>query len=181
MHLELAEAAAEANLLGVVFDPRGIMTAAPYRVIDSKHWAFAGTGLRALTLVSSARASYARGPTSEVVMLRLVGPLAALSLWLAACGGKLTSPAAGDAGGDVGLGQHDVALGQIFRQPAHFYVRPLANDDGMKAVAHKRLHRAVRDVDERASGLQHVQAAPAHIYDFAWCLNTHWPYATIPF
>ncbi len=36
----------EANLLGVVFDPRGIMTAAPYRVIDSKHWAFAGTGLR---------------------------------------------------------------------------------------------------------------------------------------
>lgn len=37
----------EANLLGVVFDPRGIMTAAPYRVIDSKHWVFAGTGLRA--------------------------------------------------------------------------------------------------------------------------------------
>ncbi len=36
----------EANLLGVVFDPRGIMTALPYRVIDSKHWAFAGTGLR---------------------------------------------------------------------------------------------------------------------------------------
>ena len=36
----------EANLLGVVFDPRGIMTAAPYRVIDSKHWVFAGTGLR---------------------------------------------------------------------------------------------------------------------------------------
>ena len=37
----------EANLLGVVFDPRGIMTAAPYRIIDSKHWCFAGTGLRA--------------------------------------------------------------------------------------------------------------------------------------
>ncbi|MBM3996190.1 MAG: carboxypeptidase regulatory-like domain-containing protein [Planctomycetes bacterium] len=36
----------EANLLGVVFDPRGIMTAAPYRVIDSMHWVFAGTGLR---------------------------------------------------------------------------------------------------------------------------------------
>jgi hypothetical protein len=35
----------EANLLGVVFDPRGIMTGAPYRVIDSKHWAFGGTGL----------------------------------------------------------------------------------------------------------------------------------------
>jgi hypothetical protein len=37
----------EANLLGVVFDPRGIMTGAPYRVMDSKHWVFSGTGLRA--------------------------------------------------------------------------------------------------------------------------------------
>jgi hypothetical protein len=37
----------EANLLGVVFDPRGIMTAAPYRVIDSKHWVFKDTALRA--------------------------------------------------------------------------------------------------------------------------------------
>jgi hypothetical protein len=36
----------EANLLGVVFDPRGIMTAAPYRVEDGAHWVFAGTGLR---------------------------------------------------------------------------------------------------------------------------------------
>ena len=36
----------EANLLGVVFDPRGIMTAAPYRVIDGGHWTFADTGLR---------------------------------------------------------------------------------------------------------------------------------------
>ena len=36
----------EANLLGVVFDPRGIMTGAPYRVVDGSHWAFAGTGLK---------------------------------------------------------------------------------------------------------------------------------------
>ena len=35
----------EANLLGVVFDPAGIMTGAPYRVVDGSHWAFAGTGL----------------------------------------------------------------------------------------------------------------------------------------
>lgn len=35
----------EANLLGVVYDERGIMTAAPYRVADAEHWAFAGTGL----------------------------------------------------------------------------------------------------------------------------------------
>ncbi len=35
----------EANLLGVVFTPAGIMTGAPYRVVDASHWAFAGTGL----------------------------------------------------------------------------------------------------------------------------------------
>jgi hypothetical protein len=35
----------EANLLGVVFDPRGIMSAAPYRVEDDTHWVFAETGL----------------------------------------------------------------------------------------------------------------------------------------
>jgi hypothetical protein len=36
----------EANLLGVVFDPRGIMTGAPYRVVDADHWVYAGTGLK---------------------------------------------------------------------------------------------------------------------------------------
>jgi N,N-dimethylformamidase len=36
----------EANLLGVVFNPAGIMTAAPYRVLDAKHWVFEGTGLK---------------------------------------------------------------------------------------------------------------------------------------
>ena len=35
----------EANLLGVVFDDRGIMTAASYQVIDSDHWVFDGTSL----------------------------------------------------------------------------------------------------------------------------------------
>jgi N,N-dimethylformamidase len=35
----------EANLLGVVYDARGIMTAAPYEVVDAGHWVFAGTGL----------------------------------------------------------------------------------------------------------------------------------------
>jgi hypothetical protein len=35
----------EASLLGVVFTAAGVMTAAPYRVIDSSHWAFEGTGL----------------------------------------------------------------------------------------------------------------------------------------
>lgn len=36
----------EANLLGVVFDYDGIMTSAPFRVVDAEHWAFAGTQLK---------------------------------------------------------------------------------------------------------------------------------------
>lgn len=37
----------EANLLGVAFTFAGIMTGAPYRVLDADHWCFAGTGLKA--------------------------------------------------------------------------------------------------------------------------------------
>jgi len=36
----------EASLLGVVFTTAGVMTGAPYRVIDADHWAFTGTGLK---------------------------------------------------------------------------------------------------------------------------------------
>jgi hypothetical protein len=36
----------EANLLGVVYDDRGIMTSAPYCVFNANHWIFEGTGLR---------------------------------------------------------------------------------------------------------------------------------------
>lgn len=35
----------EAHLLGVVFTPAGMMSAAPYKVIDGSHWVFAGTDL----------------------------------------------------------------------------------------------------------------------------------------
>lgn len=36
----------EANLLGVVFTDTGIMTGAPYRVLDETHWCFTETGLK---------------------------------------------------------------------------------------------------------------------------------------
>ncbi|WP_417376968.1 N,N-dimethylformamidase beta subunit family domain-containing protein [Gimesia maris] len=36
----------EANLLGVVFSFAGIMTGAPYRVVDERHWCFEGTKLK---------------------------------------------------------------------------------------------------------------------------------------
>jgi hypothetical protein len=35
----------EAKLLGVMYDDRGIMTAAPYEVVQADHWVFRGTGL----------------------------------------------------------------------------------------------------------------------------------------
>lgn len=35
----------EANLLGVVFTEKGIMTAAPYKCLAPNHWVFTGTGL----------------------------------------------------------------------------------------------------------------------------------------
>jgi hypothetical protein len=41
-----AQVESEANLLGVVYSDPGAMTAAPYEVIESTHWVFAGTGLR---------------------------------------------------------------------------------------------------------------------------------------
>ena len=37
----------EANLLGIVFTDSGIMTAAPYQVLNADHWIFAGTGVKA--------------------------------------------------------------------------------------------------------------------------------------
>ncbi|MBM3262984.1 MAG: carboxypeptidase regulatory-like domain-containing protein [candidate division Zixibacteria bacterium] len=36
----------EANLLGVAFTTPGIMTSAPYRVVDADHWVFAGAGVQ---------------------------------------------------------------------------------------------------------------------------------------
>ena len=36
----------EANLLGVVCTTAGIMTAAPYQVLDADHWIFANTGVK---------------------------------------------------------------------------------------------------------------------------------------
>ena len=43
----------EAELLGVACTETGIMTAAPYRVVQADHWIFAGTGLSAGDLLGS--------------------------------------------------------------------------------------------------------------------------------
>jgi hypothetical protein len=44
----------EAHLLGVVFTPSGIMTGAPYRVIDGSHWVFKEAGLKTRDLFGQA-------------------------------------------------------------------------------------------------------------------------------
>jgi hypothetical protein len=41
-----AQHESEANLVGVVFTDAGVMTVAPYAVVEPDHWVFAGTGLR---------------------------------------------------------------------------------------------------------------------------------------
>ena len=61
----------------------------------------------------------------------------------------------------VRLGEHDVALGEVFGEAANFHVVAHADDDGVPAVAREHLHGAVRDVDEGTCGLQHMQAALA--------------------
>jgi hypothetical protein len=40
------KAESPAGLLGVVFTNAGAMTGAPYRILDDRHWVFAGTGLK---------------------------------------------------------------------------------------------------------------------------------------
>jgi hypothetical protein len=42
-------------LLGVVCTDSGIMTAAPYRVVDGSHWVYAGTGLHDGDVLGEAR------------------------------------------------------------------------------------------------------------------------------
>jgi hypothetical protein len=44
-HLKVGES--EASLLGVVYTEEGVMTAAPYAVVEPDHWVFEGTGLTA--------------------------------------------------------------------------------------------------------------------------------------
>jgi hypothetical protein len=51
----------EANLLGVVFNPAGIMTGAPYRVVDGAHWIFQAAGLKTGDLLG-ARSLHMRCP-----------------------------------------------------------------------------------------------------------------------
>ena len=42
-HLKVGES--EASLLGVVYTEEGVMTAAPYAVVEPDHWVFQDTGL----------------------------------------------------------------------------------------------------------------------------------------
>ena len=59
---------------------------------------------------------------------------------------------------NVVFAKHDVEFVQIFRHAAHFHMVALADDDRMKPFAHQFRQAAVRHVNERAGGFQHLQA-----------------------
>lgn len=43
--MHMSTGVSEAALLGVVYTEEGVMTAAPYEVVEPEHWVFSGTGL----------------------------------------------------------------------------------------------------------------------------------------
>ena len=43
--MHMSTGVSEASLLGVVYTEEGVMTAAPYEVVEPDHWVFSGTGL----------------------------------------------------------------------------------------------------------------------------------------
>ncbi len=43
--MHMSTGVSEASLLGVVYTEEGVMTAAPYEVLEPEHWVFSGTGL----------------------------------------------------------------------------------------------------------------------------------------
>ena len=55
--------------------------------------------------------------------------------------------------------QHDIALGQIFRQAAHFDMVTLADDDRVKPLAHHLFQAAVSQVNQRTRRFDHLQPA----------------------
>jgi N,N-dimethylformamidase len=118
----------EANLLGVVFDPRGVMTAAPYEVLDAEHWAFAGTGLRAGDRFGS-RCLHERCPGGasghETDKVSGSSPSGVRRL------AKGTNP---DGGGAELVCFETPTGGAVFSAGSICYVSSLPVDDGVSAV-----------------------------------------------
>jgi hypothetical protein len=125
----------EANLLGVVFTPSGLMTAAPYRVEDAAHWAFAGTGLRNGDLfgVNSLHRRCPGGASGhETDKLSASSPV----------GARLLAKGANPGGGGAEMVCFETpGGGAVFSAGSICYVSALPVDDGVSRVTANVLRR----------------------------------------
>ncbi len=125
----------EATLLGVVYDDRGIMTAAPYRVIDADHWAFAGTGLVKDSLFGQA-SLHERVPGGasghETDKISKSSPVGTRLL------AKGTNP--NEGGAEMSIIEA-AGLGSVFSAGSITWVSSLLVDDAVSRITANVLHR----------------------------------------
>ena len=125
----------EATLLGIGYTTAGIMTAAPYRVIDGEHWALAGTGLRAGDLIGQQSLHMrvpggASGHETDKIL-----PSSPTNVQLIAKG---TNP----DGGGAEMAYYDLPRGgAVFGTGSICYVSSLLVDDALSRITGNVLHR----------------------------------------
>ncbi|MEX2541243.1 MAG: N,N-dimethylformamidase beta subunit family domain-containing protein [Trueperaceae bacterium] len=125
-----------AQLLGVVYDDRGIMTAAPYRVLDDQHWAFSGSGLHngdlfGVTSLGERISGGASGHETDKVS-PLFSPAGVEVL------AKGTNP---DDGGADMICYRSASGGRVFSTGSITYVGSLLVDDPLSKVTSNVLNR----------------------------------------
>ena len=62
---------------------------------------------------------------------------------------------------DIGLVEHDVEPIEITGEAAHFHMIALPDNHHVVAIARQNLDGAMRDLDQRAGGFDHVQSSRA--------------------
>jgi len=125
-----------ATLLGVEFDDRGIMTAAPYEVLAPDHWVFEGTGLHAGDLfgIHSLHERISGGASGhETDKIPATGAPAGIE-HLA----RGTNP--NDGGADL-IVRRTPSGGQVFSAGSITYVASLLVDDALSRVTANVLRR----------------------------------------
>jgi hypothetical protein len=131
--------APQAQLLGVTFTHAGEGTAAPYRVVDPDHWAFAGTGLAAGDLFGAAslHERVMGGASGHETDKRT--PNTPDGFQVLARG---TNP--DDGGADMVYRDLPGRGGEVFSVGSITYIASLLVDEGASAVARNVLDRFVK-------------------------------------
>lgn len=128
----------EAELLGLATTETGIMTAAPYRVLDASHWVFEGTGLRDGDIfgVESLQERCSGGASGHETDKRTsMTPADFLPL------AKGLNP--DDGGAEIVIRESD-AGGAVFNTGSITYVASLLVDDAISTVTRNVLSRFTR-------------------------------------